>query len=531
LFTFRVNCVVVVDCETGEGLFYSRRVGRSPQLSDEYGDETSPTSTRILAAGKVNGRLPGGFSLGVLDALTDRVTSPGGTTLEPTTNYAVIRGNQDFRRGEGSVGFILTGVNRSLDAASASYLHRSAYTGGVDARWRFNGRYEVSGSFDLSRVAGDPAAIALTQKDPVHLYQRPDDDLAFDSTRTSLAGTNQELRFAKVGGKRFRFETAYQRRTPGFEINDIGFLRQADQQMWTTWATLSWYEPNKIYQQLRWNFNNWEHWSFAGLPTERAFNTNVHVQFTNRWWLHLGGTLGQVGTTYCDRCARGGPAVRQDAYLSPWIVIEGDNRRPLMPILSANYFRGDGGRSEEIEVEPELELKVSTRFTTSLSATFNRNRNDLQYFDTFTDLSGGQHYTFAHLEQKTVTLTWRLGYTFTPTTSLQVYASPFISKGTYSNVREIADARASDYSARYRPYDDPAVAGNPGGFNFQEFRSNVVFRWEYRPGSTLFLVWSQGREAESDVEGSESFRGDLRDLFSQRANNTFLVKISYWLTP
>ena len=531
LFTFKVNCVVVVDCETGEGLFYSRRVGRSPQLTDEYGDETSPTSTRILAAGKVNGRLPGGFSLGVLDALTDRVTAPGGTTLEPTTNYGVIRGNQDFRRGEGSVGFILTGVNRSLDAASAGFLHRSAYTGGVDARWRFNGRYEVSGSFDLSRVAGDPAAIALTQQDPVHLYQRPDDDLAFDSTRTSLAGTNQELRFAKVGGKRFRFETAYQRRTPGFEINDIGFLRQADQQMWTTWATLLWYEPNKIYQQLRWNFNNWEHWSFAGLPTERAFNTNVHVQFTNRWWLHLGGTLGQLGTTYCDRCARGGPAVRQDAYVSPWIVIEGDNRHKLMPRLAANYFRGDGGRSEEIEVEPELELKVSTRFTTSLSATFNRNRNDQQYFDTFTDLSGGQHYTFAHLEQKTVTLTWRLGYTFTPTTSLQVYASPFISKGTYSDVREIADARAEDYSARYRPYSDPAVAGNPGGFNFQEFRSNVVFRWEYRPGSTLFLVWSQGREAESDVEGTQSFRGDLSDLFSQRANNTFLVKVSYWLTP
>ena len=105
-----------------------------------------------------------------------------------------------------------------------------------------------------------------------------------------------------------------------------------------------------------------------------------------------------------------------------------------------------------------------------------------------------QHYTFAHLDQRTLSLTWRLGYTFTPTTSLQVYASPFISKGTYSDVREIADARASAYDARYRPYGDPAVADDPGGFNFQQFRSNVVFRWEYRPGSTLFLVWSQGRE-------------------------------------
>jgi hypothetical protein len=530
LFTFRVNCVVVVDCQTGEGLFYSRRIGRSPQLTDVYGDEASPTATRILGAGKVTGRLPGGFSLGVLDALTDRVAGPGDITLEPTTNYGVIRGNQDFRGGDGSVGFIFTGVNRSLDAASASYLHRSAYGGGVDTRWRFNGRYEVSGSFDLSRVAGDAAALALTQKDPVHLYQRPDDDLEFDSTRTSLGGTNQEIRFAKVGGKRLRFETAYQRRTPGFEINDIGFLLQADQQMWTTWAALSWYQPNRIYQQLRWNFNNWEHWSAAGLPTERAFNTNVHVQFNNRWWLHLGGTLGQVGSTYCDRCARGGPAVRQDPYLSPWITIEGDDRHGLIPSLSANYFRGDGGRSEQLVLQPEVELKMSSRFTTSLSAKLDRNRDDRQYFDTFTDPSGSQHYTFAHLEQKTLTLTWRLGYTFTTATSLQIYASPFISKGTYSDVREIADARASDYSARYRPYEDPAVAANPGGFNVQEFRSNVVFRWEYRPGSTLFVVWSQGREAESDLEGTNSFRGDLRNLFQQRANNTFLVKASYWLT-
>jgi hypothetical protein len=531
LFTFTVNCVVVVDCSTGEGLFYSRRIGRSPQLADTYGDETSPTSTTILAAGKVTGRLPGGFSLGVLDAITDHVAGPAGTTLEPTTNYGVVRGNQDFHDGAGSIGFIVTGVDRSLDATSARYLHRDAYTGGLDARWRFRGRYEVSGSLDLSRVAGDPAAIARTQQDPVHLYQRPDGPLTFDSTRTSLSGTNQQIRFAKVGGKRLHFETAYQRRTPGFEINDIGFLRQADQQEWTSWANLVFNNPNNIFQQLRWNFNNWEYWTAAGLPTERAFNTNVHTQFTNRWWLHLGGTIGQIGATYCDRCARGGPAVRQDPYISPWITIEGDDRRPLVPSFSANFFRGDQGHSQSIDLSPTLDLKVSSRFTTSLSAEYNHNRNDLQYFDTFTDSAGALHYTFAHLEQKTLSLTWRLGYTFTPTTSLQVYASPFISKGTYSDVREVAQARAPSYADRYRPYGDPAVTNDPGGFNFQQFRSNVVFRWEYRSGSTLFLVWSQGRQGSLPQEGPASFRSNLGELFGRRPNDTFLIKVSYWLTP
>jgi Domain of unknown function (DUF5916) len=528
LFTFRVNCVVVVDCNTGEGLFYSRRIGRAPQLSDEYGDESSPAATRILGAAKVTSRLPGGFSLGILDAVTDDVRSASGT-LEPTTNYAVARGNQDFSGGDGNLGFILTAVNRSLDETSEPWLHRSAYSAGVDARRRFAGkRYEVSGSLDWSRVAGEPEAIARTQRSTVHLYQRPDGPLEFDSTRTSLAGTNLELRFAKVGGRRLVFETAYQRRTPGFEINDIGFLRQADQQMWTSWANLAFREPNAVFRELRWNFNNWQHWSLDGLPTERAFNTNVHTQFNNRWWLRVGGTIGQIGATFCDRCARGGPAIRQDPYLAPWVRIEGDDRKPLVPSVAVNYWRGDGGRSEELRLEPTLELKVSTRFTTSLGAIWTRNRNHTQYFETYTDSTGAERYTFAHLEQKTLSLTWRLGYTFTPNTTLQVYASPFVSKGTYSDVREIASPRAKDFDARYRPYDDPEVAGDPGGFNVQEFRSNVVFRWEYRPGSTLFLVWSQGRDGEEDLEGGKSFHGDFADLFRRRPNNTFLVKVSYW---
>jgi len=529
LFDFSVNCVVVVDCNTGEGLFYSRRIGRSPQLSDQYGDSSSATSTRILGAAKVAGRLPGGLSLGLLDAVTDNVPGPGGTTLEPTTNYTVLRGNQDYHGGDGSVGFIATAVNRSLDASSRPFLHREAYSGGLDARRRFSGRFEVSGSFDLSRVAGDAEAIAATQRDPVHLYQRPDGPLTYDPTRTSLSGSNLEVRFAKVGGRRLLFETAYQRRTPGFEINDVGFLRQADQQQWTSWANLAFRTPNRVFQQLRWNFNNWEYWSLAGLPTERAFNTNVHTQFTNRWWFHLGGTLGQLGTTFCDRCARGGPAVRQDPYLSPWGGISGDDRKSLVPSFWVNYFRGDQGRSESLNLSPGVDLKVSSRFTTSLNASWRHNRDDLQYFGTYTDALGNSTPTFAHLDQHTVSLTWRLGYTFTPNASLQVYASPFISRGTFRDVRELARPRDADIDARYRPFADTAVSNNPGGFNFQQFRSNVVFRWEYRAGSTLFLVWSQGREGRDSQEGSQSFGRDLGDLFARRANDTFLIKLSYWL--
>jgi hypothetical protein len=194
-----------------------------------------------------------------------------------------------------------------------------------------------------------------------------------------------------------------------------------------------------------------------------------------------------------------------------------------------NYSRRDGGRSERISLQPELDFKLASRFTTSLSASYTRNRDDRQYYGTFTDSASARHYTFAHLEQKTLSLTWRLGYTFTPTASLQLYASPFRSKGTYSDVRETAQPRAAKYDARFQPYADSAVADEPGGFNVQQFRSNLVFRWEYRAGSTLFLVWSQGREGSLPNEGPDSFRGNLGDLFHLRANDVFLVKLSNWL--
>jgi hypothetical protein len=162
-----------------------------------------------------------------------------------------------------------------------------------------------------------------TQRDPVHLYQRPDGPLTFDPDRTSLTGTNLELRFAQVGGQRLRFETAYQRRTPGFEINDLGFLRQADQQMWTSWANLAFRKPNRVFRELRWNFNHWEHWSIAGLPTERAFNTNVHTQLNNRWWLRAGapGQMAPPTAIAAPEAARdpAGP------YIAPWATSR-DNR-------------------------------------------------------------------------------------------------------------------------------------------------------------------------------------------------------------
>jgi hypothetical protein len=530
VFRFDVNCNDV-NCNS-EGLYYSRRIGRTPQLAGLYGNGAPLQPTTILGAGKLTGRLPGGFAVGFMDAVTARSTGPADTTYEPATNFAALRVRRDTKDGASSLGGMLTAVNRSLDAFSAPYLPGQAYAGAVDFRHRFaKNTYQISGSVDWSRVAGSDTAILGLQRDAVHYYQRPDAGLPLDSTRRVLSGDAEELRFGKVAGAHVNFETAYSRRSPGFEVNDLGYLQRADQQSWSTWVGYSDRKVRTLYRSFQWNFNWWQNWTTAGLAQERAFNTNLHVTLRNSWGVNLGGTVGQLGGTYDDRTARGGPAVRQNPFVAPWVYLQGDDRRPVVPMLSVNYVVGDAGHSHSLDFGPQVDFKVASRLSGSVASHFSRSHNDIQWYGNVVDPdSGATHYTFAHLAQTTVSVTLRLNYTFTPTMTLQVYAQPFVAKGSYSNVRELSGTpRAASYDDRYRPYGDAAVTANPGGFNYQAFQSNVVFRWEYRPGSTLFVVWNEGRQGYAGEEGTNTFQGDLRDLFRIHPLNTFLVKMSYWL--
>ena len=507
IFQFGVNCSVV-NC-SGEGLFYSRRVG---------------SASRILGAAKITGRLPSGLTLGVVDAVTKNSTNGLGQTIEPTTNYGGLRLTQDFRKGESGIGIMVTAVNRGVDQWTEDFMRKSAYVGAFNFRHRFKGgRYQLTGSIDASRVSGTPAALARTQRSSVHLYQRPDDNLTLDTTRTTLTGDAEEILFGKTAGF-IRFETSYLRRSAGFEVNDFGFLRRADQQSWNTWGAMNWTKPFFLFQQGFWNFNWWQFWTTEGLPTERAANTNAHFQLNNRFWIHYGVTIGQLGGTFDDRVARGGPAVRTDPFVAPWGGFEGDQRRPIIPYLFVNYFRGDGGRSTSFNVSPSLDFRVSTQFRASLGLSYSHDINDWQYHGTIVD-STGTHYTFAHLDQKTASMSFRLDYTASPTLTVQAYASPFVSKGPYSNVRELTNPRADRYDDRFQPY-----AATPGFENFKAFNSNVVLRWEYRPGSTLFVVWSQGRIDPNDLDTSRPLSRDFRRLFDQHPENSFLVKMSYWLS-
>jgi hypothetical protein len=250
--------------------------------------------------------------------------------------------------------------------------------------------------------------------------------------------------------------------------------------------------------------------------------------FKNTWNIHAGGTIGRLGESFCDRCTRGGPVIRQSRSFSPWFGVNADARYTVSPSMWVNLWYNDEGQSHGSSLSPSVNMRFSTRLQANVGAGFTRDHNHTQWFGNFTDAAGTVHYSFAHLDQETVSMNTRINYTATKDLTFEFYGQPFVSKGRYSKIREVsATPRAAEYDARFQPYSPPADADL--AFQFSQLRTNAVLRWEYRPGSTLFLVWAHGRQASDDVQSERSWRNDYRDLFEEHPNNTFLIKLAYWL--
>ena len=422
-------------------------------------------------------------------------------------------------------------MNRFVDQWSDTLLRHQAYAAGTNVRHRWGkARWEATASLTGSRIQGPTQVITATQLHPVHFYQRPDGGLPLDSTRTSLSGDAEEATFGKSGGNMVHFQTSYSRQSPGFEVNDLGYLRRANQQTFNNWMGLNFNKPTKLYRRMNGNFNAWGFWTAAGLPTERALNTNWHVNTTNNWFLNMGLTASQLAGTFCDNCARGGPALRRSPFVNWNVGVSGDDRKHFVPNFFVGGGRGDYGASHYIDVEPGVTIIPMSQLQIDIGASWFVNHDDSQWFDNF-DEGGRTHYTFAVLQQETRALTLRGSYTATPTLSLQLYAAPFFSRGRYSNTRELsATPRALRYEDRYTSYTPPADPSQYG-FDILDLRSTSVLRWEFLPGSTFFAVWTHGRgdNAYDPNFPDRTWRNEYRDLFGLHPANTFLMKVAYFL--
>ena len=525
LYQYDLRCNPV-SC-ANEGIFYSRRIGRAPQLGAVYGDANSVAATPILGAAKLTGRSDGGLSVAMLDALTDRASGNANRTTEPRTNYGVVRLVQELDGGRVALGATGTTVDRALDRFTSDTLRQSAYVGAFDFRSRF-GAWGLSGSLTGSRVAGTAHSIAATQLAPTHNFQRPDGHFTFDSARTALAGDAEEITLGRYSGV-VQFLTSWQRHSAGLEVNDVGYMQRSNFQTASAGVSATIRTPHGIFRTIQtveaWSRN----WTTDWLPIGENLTADVNTRFVNNWTLDVGAIGSQLGVTFCDLCARGGPAIRQGMSIAPAITLGGDSRRGLVPTLAIAGAIGEGGRSRTWTLSPSVTVQVVTRLQGSLGASYTSNINDTQWFGNFTDTGGTTHYAFALLDQRTLSLTARGSFAATPNLTFELYASPFTSVGRYSDVRELsATPRAASFDERFVAYTTPSQAVR--GFAVRQLRSNVVTRWEYRPGSTLFVVWTHGRDARDPVTDLPSFSDQYRRLFAAHPDNTFLVKMSYWLS-
>ncbi len=540
---------------SGENLFYSRRIGRAPQHrprinSGAYID--MPNNTPILGAIKLSGKTEDGLSVGLMQSLTGEQNASifsSGTeyekVVEPLTSYTAGRLQKDFNEGNSILGGMFTSTIRNLSDSSLYFLHRSAYSGGIDYSQYWNDKtWYLSTKFLFSHVRGEEEAISYTQQSPVHYFQRPDaSHLEVDPARTSLTGHGGTIEGGKTGG-RLNFIGIVHWKSPGLELNDIGYIRNADEIFQILWIGYRIWEPFGIFRRVNLSFNQFYSTDFGGKTLGRGANINGHTQFKNYWSLGA-GTNVQL-ERYSTHVLRGGPSLLLPGSINNWVNISSDNRKNAR--FSANFSRSGAFEGEDKNFNYSLTATFlphnALRF--SLSPAYRTNKRELQYVSRVTH-NGNNSYIMGKLEQKTASVAVRINYSLTPELSLQFYGEPFISSGSYSDFKHITDPAAGDYYDRFSLYSSGQVhfddennryyfdensngsydynIGNPN-FNALYFNSNLVFRWEYLPGSHIYLVWSQNRN-QFAANGHFSFKNHTRELFDLQPHNVFMLKASY----
>lgn len=539
-------------------LFYSRRIGRPPQVgvnTDQSGQDdvrewVKPNfHTTILGAAKLTGKNKKGFSWGILESVTEKETAEVDSigfrrrvATEPLTNYFVARAQQDINKGNTVAGAMFTAVNRRLDEPQFDWLHRSAYSGGIDILHHWKRRtYYVSARSVFSHVKGSTEAISETQLASERFFQRPDNKhKEFDPTRTSLTGTGGQFLIGKKSGD-IVADLGVLWQSPEFEINDIGFLSQTDninQWFWMQYRVL---EPKGISRVQRYNINQWRNYDFGGRLTSEGYNLNAHTQLKNFWAAGTGVTWQRQSVSNAD--LRGGPSIRYPGGKYLWGYIRSDTRKKVYGEIYTEFFLGDHDYSNVQDYGLDLVFQPMNALNLTISGWLTKNNNEMQWVASPHD-GTKHHYVVGEIDQTVARLAIRMTYMVTPDLSIQYWGQPFGSSGRYGNYKSITNSRAGGYRGRFSELTHDVMTRDENGFNidangdgmrdygfsnpdfnFGQFRSNLVIRWEYIPGSTLFLVWTQERNGAfyADDPGHRRYSFD----FDEKAYNIFLIKYTY----
>ncbi|HET8649702.1 MAG TPA: DUF5916 domain-containing protein [Gemmatimonadales bacterium] len=542
--------------------FFSRRIGRPPQgqINDPNAQFTDvPGQTTIAAAAKVTGKLSSGWSIAALEAVTPRETarwSDGGgairsTPVEPFTNYLVTRVQREFSDGNTTVGGLATAVNRDLSNPDlALRLRSSAYLGGVDFHHFWDRRnWALDASFASSRIAGSTDAITRAQRASARYMQRPDaEHLGYDTTRTSLSGYALQLAVTKISGGHWGGNVVYQEKSPGYETNDVGLTQFVGERGISTDTHYEQTRPGPIFHDWIVGLGSGNGWNYDGDKTTSYLVLIANSTFRNFW--QLNGNVFYFFSAYDDGLTRGGPQARRPAYVQGQFELDSDQRGILSWGARAEFESDKAGTwSTTYGVSATLQPGSNLRLT--FEPNWMRAHDLDQYVTAVSDPTAtstfGTRTVFATVERRELALDTRLDWIFTPRLSLQLYVQPLISAGDYRDYKEFATPRKYDFDVYGKDRGsisrsaDGIYTVDPDGtgpaqtfsfadqnFNFRSLRANLVLRWEFRPGSTLFVVWQQARQGAAPI-GSFAFRRDFDALLDEPADNRLAVKVTYWL--
>ncbi len=541
-------------------LFYSRRIGGSPHGNPAlaYGEFADvPSNTSILGAAKFSGKTKTGLSVGILESVTNAEMADIALgenhreeLVEPLTNYFVGRLIKDYDQGNTIIGGIITAVNRDN---GIDELNRGAYSGGLDFQhsWK-NKWWQFKFSGVMSHVEGSRESILATQTNFVHLLQRSDADyLGVDPNRTSLTGTAGTIKIGKYSGVedknggRFQFESGVTWRSPHLELNDVGFLSAADEINHFTWGSYNIQQPFSIFRTARFNYNHWFRWDFGGHLLYSAFNTNMNFWFKNNWM--LGGGFDWNPYEVSNNALRGTTSLRKPPGYGYGIWIQSDSRKKIS--YNLNYHTGIGYQKEVtfLGVSAGIEYHPIDALSFSIAPGYDHSTRKKDQFVDHANYGPEVRSIVSQVDQEDFSIQMRLNYYVTPEFSIQYYGEPFIFRATYGNYGYVTHPLDKIYDNRFHTYSPDEITVNDFNanvdenhdgqidysfhtpdFNLVQYRSNLVFRWEYVAGSEIYFVWSQNilPDAYDDLH-SPLFSSLSQNVFNKQAHNIFLVKVSY----
>jgi hypothetical protein len=539
-----------------QSLFYSRRIGHSPSLTLSPGNDQfvdSPDNTTILSAMKLSGTTSKGLSVGLIQSVTanefatisDKDGNISKTKVEPLTNFTIARVQKGYNAGNTVFGGMLTSTNRIIEDKNLEFLSNNAFTGGLDLLHHFKDKeFFIDARLIGSYIEGSEESITMLQESSARYYQRPGADyLKYDTTLTNLNGAGGKFRIGKGSKGFWRYSTGATWLTPGLELNDLGYMNTADEVTQENEVSYFVNQPVSIFRTYDIGLEQFNRWNFDGTYLGSGGHFSFTSEFKNQW--RFSTNLIFDSEAYDTKVLRGGYDMIMPYSIRSFGGLRSDPSKNITAGLEYNYKYGGDNSSSGYQLEPGITIRPLTKLKFVLSALYERNNDKMQYITTL-DYSSEKRYILGTIDQETVGLTFRVDLNLSPEFSIQYYGSPFISKGSYNEFKRVTNPDSENYEDRFALYNNAVLSdgiyyldenddnipdysiGDPD-FNFHQFRSNLVAKWEYRLGSFIYFVWSAertGRTGSSDLSLGDSYK-ELRDIYP---NNIFLIKLNYWFS-